>query len=42
VFVDPATRTVVVKASYFPPGDTSQLDAETTAFLRAASAWQPR
>lgn len=42
VFVDPATRTVVVKLSYFPPGDNSQLDAETTAFMRAASAWQPR
>jgi len=42
VFVDPATRTVVVKLSYFPPGDNSQLDAETLAFLRAASAWTPR
>lgn len=42
MFVDPATRTVVVKLSYFPPGDNSALDAETLAFLRAASAWTPR
>jgi hypothetical protein len=41
VFVDPATRTVVVKLSHFPPGDNSQLDGETLAFLRAASAWTP-
>lgn len=41
VFIDPATRTVVVKLSYFPPGDNSQLDAETTAFLRAVSTWKP-
>lgn len=42
IFIDPATRTVVVKLSYFPPGDNSALDAETQAFLRAASAWTPR
>ena len=41
VFVDPATRTVVVKLSYFPPGDNSRQDEETQAFLRAASAWKP-
>lgn len=41
IFVDPATRTVVVKLSYFPPlGE--EADNETQAFLRAASAWQPR
>lgn len=40
VYVDPASRTVVVKLSYFPPadGDVSQ---ETLAFLAAASAWKP-
>jgi len=40
VFIDPATRTVVVKLSYFPPqeGDAAQ---ETAAFLAAASAWSP-
>ncbi|MBN1239694.1 MAG: serine hydrolase [Gammaproteobacteria bacterium] len=42
VYVDPATRTVVVKLSYFPPGDNSALDGETFAFMAAASAWQPR
>ena len=41
IYVDPATRTVVVKLSYFPPGDNSALDAETTAFMAAAAAWKP-
>jgi CubicO group peptidase (beta-lactamase class C family) len=42
IYVDPSTRTVVVKLSYFPPGDNSALDAETAAFLGAVSAWNPR
>ncbi|WP_082457137.1 serine hydrolase domain-containing protein [Sphingomonas sp. Leaf23] len=42
VFVDPATRTVVVKLSYFPPADDSAVSEETAAFLAAASAWTPR
>lgn len=42
IFIDPATRTVVVKLSYFPPGDNSALEAETFAFMTAASAWQAR
>jgi CubicO group peptidase (beta-lactamase class C family) len=42
VYVDPDTRTVVVKLSYFPPGDNTALDAETQAFLAAVSAWKPR
>jgi CubicO group peptidase (beta-lactamase class C family) len=41
IYVDPALRTVVVKLSYFPPGDNSALDAETLAFMAAASAWNP-
>lgn len=41
VYVDPATRTVVVKLSYFPPGDQAASE-ETAAFLSAASAWTPR
>jgi CubicO group peptidase (beta-lactamase class C family) len=41
IYVDPASRTVVVKLSYFPPGDNSALDAETLAFMAAASAWNP-
>jgi CubicO group peptidase (beta-lactamase class C family) len=41
VYIDPASRTVVVKLSYFPPGDNSDLDAETLAFMAAASAWKP-
>ena len=42
VFVDPLTRTVVVKLSYFPPGPGDRESAETSAFLAAASAWKPR
>lgn len=42
IYVDPATRTVVVKLSYFPPGDNSAFENETLAFMAAASAWQPR
>jgi CubicO group peptidase (beta-lactamase class C family) len=41
IYVDPATNTVVVKLSYFPPADT-EASAETAAFLAAASRWQPR
>ena len=41
VYIDPATRTVVVKLSYYPPGD-NRADGETAAFLEAASAWDPR
>jgi CubicO group peptidase (beta-lactamase class C family) len=40
IYIDPSTRTVVVKLSYFPPGDNSALDGETLAFLAAASSWQ--
>lgn len=41
IYVDPKTRTVVVKLSHFPPGDEAP-SAETAAFLAAASAWVPR
>jgi CubicO group peptidase (beta-lactamase class C family) len=41
IYIDPSTRTVVVKLSYFPPGDNSALDAETEVFLSAVSAWNP-
>jgi CubicO group peptidase (beta-lactamase class C family) len=41
IFVDPKTRTVVVKLSHFPPGDEAP-SAETESFLAAASAWTPR
>lgn len=39
IYVDPATGTVVVKLSYFPPGDYRELSAETFEFLTAVSAW---
>lgn len=42
IYIDPSTRTVVVKLGYFPPGNTGMLEAETSAFLRAVSAWKPR
>ena len=41
IYIDPATRTVVVKLSYYPPGD-NRADGETVAFLESASAWKPR
>ncbi|WP_040850546.1 serine hydrolase domain-containing protein [Nitrospirillum viridazoti] len=41
IFVDRATRTVVVKLSYFPPENQEAHD-ETAAFMAAASAWTPR
>jgi hypothetical protein len=41
IYVDPDTRTVIVKVSYFPPGNTTA-DEETAAFFAAASRWQPR
>lgn len=41
IYIDPTTRTVVVKLSYFPPGPGAELQQETSAFLAAVSAWQP-
>jgi CubicO group peptidase (beta-lactamase class C family) len=41
IYIDPATGTVIVKLSYYPPGDNSA-EGEVRAFLDAASAWQPR
>lgn len=41
IFVDPKSRTVVVKLSYFPPGDRTPSD-ETAAFLAAAASWVVR
>lgn len=41
IYIDPATRTVIVKLSYYPPGD-NRADGETVAFFEAASAWDPR
>lgn len=40
IYIDPDTRTVVVKLSYFPPGD-EKASAETEQLLRAISAWRP-
>ena len=41
IYIDPDTQPVIVKLSYFPPGDNSAQDGETLAFMAAASRWQP-
>jgi CubicO group peptidase (beta-lactamase class C family) len=41
IYVNPELRTVIVKLSYFPPGDQSA-DVETEAFFAAVSRWQAR
>jgi CubicO group peptidase (beta-lactamase class C family) len=41
IYIDPTSNTVIVKLSYFPPGDMVP-DEETAAFFAAASAWSPR
>lgn len=41
IYVDPATDTVVVKLSYFPPGNDAELIDESLTFFRAVSAWSP-
>jgi CubicO group peptidase (beta-lactamase class C family) len=42
IFVDPATRTVVVKLSFFPPDQEMKLMGESLDFFRAAAAWNSR
>ncbi|OAN58571.1 6-aminohexanoate hydrolase [Sphingomonas sp. TDK1] len=42
IYVDPRSRTVVVKISYFPPGREDSATEETGAFLHAAAAWNPK
>jgi CubicO group peptidase (beta-lactamase class C family) len=39
IYVDPSTRTVIVKLSYFPPADEAA-EAETASFFAAVSAWR--
>jgi CubicO group peptidase (beta-lactamase class C family) len=41
IYIDPDSDTVVVKLSYFPPGNNSAQDGETMAFMAAASRWRP-
>jgi CubicO group peptidase (beta-lactamase class C family) len=41
IYVDPASRTVIVKLSYFPP-DNRDASEETAAFFTAVSGWTPR
>lgn len=43
IFVDPSTKTVIVKMSYFPPLDKDEAAMrETFSFFEAASKWQPK
>ena len=41
IYINPVTRTVVVKLSHYPPGDATALDGETLAFMAAVAAWRP-
>lgn len=41
VYVDPDTQTVMVKLSYFPPGDDTPY-VETEAFFGALTSWAPK
>jgi CubicO group peptidase (beta-lactamase class C family) len=41
IYVEPVSRTVIVKLSHFPPGDNSAREAETMAFMSAAASWAP-
>lgn len=41
IYVDPPTETVIVKLSYFPPGD-QDVEDESLDFLQAAAAWSPK
>jgi hypothetical protein len=40
IYIDPATNTVVIKLSYFPPGEV-KAENEAIAFFRAVSNWRP-
>ncbi|MDX9873898.1 MAG: serine hydrolase [Spongiibacteraceae bacterium] len=42
IYIDPQSRTVVVKLSHFPPGDDFKVMEETLAFMAAAARWQPK
>ncbi len=43
IFVDPSTKTVVVKLSYFPPQDKNDAAIrESVEFFQAASKWEPK
>jgi CubicO group peptidase (beta-lactamase class C family) len=37
IYVHPASRTVIVKLSFFPPGDSSDAQSESVAFFQAVT-----
>lgn len=43
IYVDPASSTVIVKLSYFPPNDPDEAASrEAFSFFEAASRWNPK
>ncbi|MEP7350300.1 MAG: serine hydrolase [Sphingorhabdus sp.] len=42
IYVDPDTRTVIVKLSYFPLSKRAEGEKESEAFFRTVSAWRPQ
>jgi CubicO group peptidase (beta-lactamase class C family) len=41
IYVHPASSTVIVKLSYFPPGPPTEIEAVTFAYFDAITRWQP-
>ncbi len=41
IYIDPPSKTVIVKLSHFPPG-ANDLSEETGEFFKAAVAWNPK
>jgi CubicO group peptidase (beta-lactamase class C family) len=41
IYVHPASHTVIVKLSYFPPGPPGELEAASIAYFEAITRWQP-
>ena len=39
IYIDPAANTVVIKLSYFPPGEV-EAEKESIVFFRAVSKWK--
>jgi CubicO group peptidase (beta-lactamase class C family) len=42
IYIDPDTKTVIVKLSYFPRKPTENPEGESLAFFKAVSAWKPQ
>ena len=42
IYIDPETRTVIVKLSYFPQSEMDMAEQETLEFFNAVSHWKPK